>query len=355
MNKKILSVLAAALFLSGCPEIRYYSDEEIALKAARVGSIIPIEVDGTSADKEFGRVATKPIPTGSIPSSYVYLKLLHDEDGLPYQVERYGSMRNPNDERLLMDKYRLTRIRSGQSFDLYLDPYNIAPDNSVKAPFGIGYIKNIQIADQYHKALEVLLKDRNQALAREMFEEMADETYYAPVQLSLLAQHDGNEKEAYKWRKKAADMGHIESYCVLAMHLKNGLGVPQDEKAAFKRIKECADKYQMPLIDLQAAMAFLSGTGTAKNLKSAETYARRSAEAGVRPGMYIYAEILMKEERFPEACAWLRLAGDDKNGADSADKLCNELLSPEDLKKSDALFQEQKDKIVIDKRFAADE
>lgn len=354
MKYKLLPVFCMCLSACGCfrtlegmqNNLRSTAPEyDITTKAARARKIIPIYIEGSSVDKEFGRIATKPIPTGSIPSSYVYLRLLRDDDGLPYLLERYGSMRNPNDTRLLMDKYKLTRARSGQSFDLYLDPYNISCNNSVEAPFATGFIKDLDYAEVYDEALKLLLEGKTDK-ARNKFLEMQDDTYYAAVNLSIMASAAGNGAEDYKWRKKAADMGHIVSYCALGVYYQQGIGTQKDAAAGFKRHKECADKYELPLSQLSAAKAYLYGEGTVKNPAKALPYADKAARAGIRPAMIVYADALIEANKKAEACAWLELYNDSGKNKLDIKKACSSTTA-----QSAKIFKQLKQEISIDKRF----
>lgn len=354
MKYQPLAILCVCLSVCGCfhtldgvqsnlqtSSLKY----DLMTKAARARRIIPIYIERSSQDKEFGRTATKPIPTGSIPSSYVYLRLLRDDDGLPYLFERYGSMRNPNDTRLLMDKYKLTRARSGQSFDLYLDPYNISRDNSVEAPFATGFIKDLDYAEAYDEALKLLLEGKK-GKARNKFLQMQDDTYYAAVNLSILAAAEGNVAEDYQWRKKAADMGHIASYCALGVYYQQGIGTDKDAAAGFRRHKECADKYELPLSQLSTAKAYHYGEGTSKSTGKALLYAEKAARAGIRPAMLVYADILLTGDKKTEACAWLKLYNDSGKDNIALKSFCDKTAA-----QSDRIFMRLKKEIVIDKRF----
>lgn len=354
MRYKPLAVFCICLSICGCfrtfegvqNNLQSTAPEyDLMTKAARAKKIIPIYIEHSSDDKEFGRIATKPIPTGSIPSSYVYLRLLRDDDGLPYLFERYGSMRNPNDTRLLIDKYKLTRVRSGQSFDLYLDPYNISRNNSIEAPFATGFINDFDYAEAYDEALKLLLEG-NKDKARDKFLKMQNDTYYAAVNLSILASADGNDAEDYKWRKKAADMGHIASYCALGVYYQRGIGTPEDAAAGFKRHKECADKYELPLAQLSVAKAYLYGEGTGKNAAKARPYAEKAARAGIRPAMIVYADALIESGKKPEACAWLELYNDSGKNKLDIKKACRSAAA-----QSAKIFKQLKEDISIDKRF----
>lgn len=354
MKLKLLSVFCACMGVCGCfrtldgvqnnlqsTTLEY----DLMTKAARAKRIIPIFIETSSDDKEFGRIATKPIPTGSIPSSYVYLRLLRDDDGLPYLFERYGSMRNPNDTRLLMDKYKLTRVRSGQSFDLYLDPYNISSNNSIKAPFATGFIEDLDYAEAYDEALELLLQGKK-GQARDKFLKMQNDTYYAALNLSLLASAADDHAEDYKWRKKAAEMGHIASYCALGVYYQQGIGTDKDAAAGFKRHKECADKYGLPLSQLSAAKAYLYGEGTEKNAAKALPYAEKAAHAGIRPAMIVYADALIESGKKAEACAWLELYNDSGKNKLDIKEACRSTTA-----QSAEIFKQLKEDISIDKRF----
>lgn len=354
MKYKLLFVFCACLSVCGCfghalngiqGNLQTAPEYDLMTKAARAKKIIPIYIERSSDDKEFGYSATKPVPTGSIPSSYVYLRLLRDDDGLPYLFERYGSMRNPNDTRLLIDKYKLTRVRSGQSFDLYLDPYNISRNNSIEAPFATGFIEDLDYAEDYDEALKLLLEGKKDK-ARDKFLKMQNDTYYAAVNLSILASAAGENTEDYKWRKKAADMGHIASYCALGVYYQQGIGTPKDAAAGFKRHKECADKYELPLSQLSVAKAYLYGEGTGKNTAKALPYAQKAAYAGIRPAMIVYADALIESGKKAESCAWLELYNNSGKNKLDIKKACRSTAV-----QSAEIFKRLKGDISIDKRF----
>lgn len=81
---------------------------------------------------DFGLEITNPIPTSSIPDSYIYLDSLRTKNGEEITYERIGSMTAPNIKHLI-DAYRIF-ANGKQIAIIYICPYN--KKNSKKAPNG---------------------------------------------------------------------------------------------------------------------------------------------------------------------------------------------------------------------------
>ncbi|WP_424244570.1 TPR repeat protein [Elusimicrobium posterum] len=175
---------------------------------------------------------------------------------------------------------------------------------------------------------------------------ISDDTPLATYHLALLSK---NDKEAFLWYKKGADMGHLNSYCVTGFSYAEGLGTTQDIKKGMQIIKECADKYNDSLAQLEMGKWYFEGEIVAKDLDKALEYSQKSAEQGVMGGILIYAAALMQKNDYDEALPWMLLA--NKYGASVDIEPIKESFSKEDYAAAEEKFKELDGKIVMDKRF----
>lgn len=90
---------------------------------------------------------------------------------------------------------------------------------------------------------------------------------------------DAERSEAAGLYRRAADMGDIDSMCVLASILRNGTGVPVDKPGAAELYRRAADLGDM---GAQYDLAFMldSGEGIPMDRAEAERYFRMSADQG---------------------------------------------------------------------------
>jgi TPR repeat protein len=121
------------------------------------------------------------------------------------------------------------------------------------------------------------------------------------------------EREAVKWFRLAADQGHAEAQCRLAICYRDGSGVKKDQREAVKWFRLAADQgHTSAQFDL--AICYRDGSGLAKDEREATKWYRMAADQGHSFAQFSLGVcyqngtgVAMDEG---EAVKWFRLAAD---------------------------------------------
>ena len=95
--------------------------------------------------------------------------------------------------------------------------------------------------------------------------------------------NEENNKKAFKWYKKAAEQGHIESNICLAICYEQGIGTEIDEEKAFNIVKSIEDKNN-PNIEYCLGIYYELGVGTDIDLEKAFDCYKNCANKGYDKG-----------------------------------------------------------------------
>ncbi len=118
-----------------------------------------------------------------------------------------------------------------------------------------------------------------------------------------------DESEAYKWYRRAADLGIPRAINIVGYCYDTGTGVAKDPAEAIKWYRRAADSGESVAMT-NLGYCYQSGSGVPKNEKEAVTWFRQAAELGNSKGMtdlglgYLNGTGIAKDEK--EAVKWLR-------------------------------------------------
>ena len=118
---------------------------------------------------------------------------------------------------------------------------------------------------------------------------------------------DQNYPEAFKWYKRAAELGHSGGQNgVGALYLK-GLGVSQDYHKAQQWLHKSADQgYAMAQVNL--AYLYYTGKGVAQNISKAEQLLLTPAKQGHHQAMMALSTLYDRQGKIAEAISWAWVA-----------------------------------------------
>ena len=94
-----------------------------------------------------------------------------------------------------------------------------------------------------------------------------------------------NYTEAFRWYRKAADLGHVRAYMMVGICYEYGYGVSKDETEAVKYYRKAAD---LGLASGQEKMGvcYETGTGVKRNMTEAVKWYRKAALKGYSEAQY---------------------------------------------------------------------
>ncbi|WP_424244571.1 hypothetical protein Dip510_001825 [Elusimicrobium posterum] len=171
----LTSVLGACITTTPKQTAQPFNSKADAKQFAQEISVMEaaMEIVQEKDDLLYGYTPEKPIFTGDaegiefgIRKAYILLgKYLRDPDGLPFEVKRSGNIGNYNGDGIL-DKYQLTRSRTGRSIYVYVNSYKATEDGKLYAPAGMGYLPNKVIALKHDDALVPFLEGKKRPLKK---------------------------------------------------------------------------------------------------------------------------------------------------------------------------------------------
>ena len=130
-----------------------------------------------------------------------------------------------------------------------------------------------------------------------------------------------NYQEAFKWYKKAAELGDAVAMGWLGLMYSEGKGTLRDDKEAFKWFKKAAELGNAKAMGMLGGMYF-RGAGTLKDYKEAFKWCKKSAELGNADVMHLLGLMYFQGIGIPknpqQAKYWIKKSYDagNKNAQD---------------------------------------
>ena len=104
-----------------------------------------------------------------------------------------------------------------------------------------------------------------------------------------------DEKKAFEYNKKSADLGSSAAYYNLGIYYTNGVGTAKNAKKAFESFNKAYELGDVDAIE-QVAKCYQNGEGVARNVKNAIEILEKGVAKGSANAMFALAEIFIEND-----------------------------------------------------------
>lgn len=175
-----------------------------------------------------------------------------------------------------------------------------AEQNYIAADFGMGYLyfNGFGVEKNLKTAMDHFLKAANRNLA------------YAQHMVGWFNEHGKEEKnysEAFKWYRKAAEQGYVDSQLALGNMYDNGRGIGENDQEAAMWYRKAAEQDNAEA-QFNLGLTYMNGNGIEKNSLEAIKWFGKAANQGSSSAQFnlgvIYLQGIGVEKNYSEANRW---------------------------------------------------